>query len=85
MASEGPALRPEQWFERLAAHLPGEVPEVTGEERAALLDLARVAAHTSERWTAPISTFVAGVVYGSLPSSQRAAVLSRLVQDLEAG
>ena len=37
--------------------------KVTPDEQTALLDLARVAAHTSERISAPISTFLVGVAY----------------------
>jgi hypothetical protein len=61
--TDGADVTPEDWFEQLRAALPDEVPTVTDDERAALLDLARVAAHTSERWTAPVSTFLVGLAY----------------------
>jgi hypothetical protein len=79
------------WFAQLLAALPADrdadasaVPaHVTDAERDALLDLARVAAHTSERWTAPISTFLAGIAYASLPADERADKLRALVDRIE--
>ena len=82
-------MTPETWFEQLsdaleeAGAVPGVRSGVTDEERDALLELARVAAHTSERWTAPISTFLAGAVLHGLPAQERAAAIRRLVSDLE--
>lgn len=58
--------------------------ELTADERAALLDIARIAAHTSERITAPLTTFLAGVAYGSLPVGERLASLRSLASRLEA-
>ncbi|GGI05186.1 DUF6457 domain-containing protein [Egicoccus halophilus] len=76
-------MQPESWFVQLTAALSGEAPVVTADERAALLDLARIAAHTSERWTAPLSTFVAGVALADLPADERARRLRALVDDLD--
>jgi hypothetical protein len=86
-------MTPDTWFEQLAAALSGRAetdadgsrtpPSVTDDERDALLDLARVAAHTSERWTAPVSTFLVGVALHGVPAGDRAAVLRRLVTELE--
>jgi hypothetical protein len=78
------SVEPADWFDVLAAALPVEGPDVSDEERAALLDLARIAAHTSERWTAPISTYVVGVALASLPADRRSDVLRELVATLEA-
>ncbi|MBA3875877.1 MAG: molybdopterin-guanine dinucleotide biosynthesis protein MobA [Anaerolinea sp.] len=84
------AQRPEtavtfnEWLERLAALLPGDSPNAaTPREQAAILDLARVAAHTSERIAAPISAFLVGVAYASLPPDKRAEQIGELVRTLE--
>ena len=75
----------EDWLARLAGQLPtGSTSKVTAEEQAALLDLARVAAHTSERISAPISTFLVGVAYASLPGEERATRIHELTRALEA-
>lgn len=82
-------MDPDTWFEQLAAALPepdgtpDAATAVTDDERDALLDLARVAAHTSERWTAPVSTFLVGVVLHAVPAAERAGLLRRLVATLE--
>lgn len=57
--------------------------ELSADERAALLDIARIAAHTSERITAPLTTFLAGVAYGSLPAGERLAAIKGLAARLE--
>jgi hypothetical protein len=64
---------------------PAEVGALalTDAERDGLLDLARVAAHTAERWTAPVSTFLAGVAYASVPAAERAAAVRAVVEALE--
>ena len=83
-------MTPDDWFDALLAALPSAPGEATAPrgltdaERDALLDLARVAAHTSERWTAPLSTFLAGVAYATTDPQRRAVALRALVTDLEA-
>jgi hypothetical protein len=77
-------VTPDDWLTQLIERLPGELRPVTDAERDALLDLARVAAHTSERWTAPLSTFLAGAALADLPPTERAAILADLVATLEA-
>jgi hypothetical protein len=72
-------MQPDDWFAQLLDALPGEVGPVTEEERVALLDLARVAAHTSERWTAPVSTFLLGLAYVDAAPAERAAAVRELV------
>lgn len=52
-------------------------------EQHALLDIARIAAHTSERIAAPLTTFLAGVAYGSLAPRERASALTALASRLE--
>lgn len=77
-------MQPENFLARLRATMPGGQPAVTDAERAALLDLARVAAHASERWAAPLATFLAGCAYAELPAPERAPALEALVTELEA-
>lgn len=48
----------EQWVERFAAEVGAERPGP--EEFAAILELAAVAAHSSERIAAPVACWVAG-------------------------
>lgn len=79
--ASGPArdeLDVETWLGRLGALLPpGTLDEVGTAERAALLDLARIAAHQSHRRAAPISTYLVGLAFASLPRAER---LSRIVE-----
>jgi hypothetical protein len=73
------------WLDRLRDELAGtDDPRLalTPAEEKALLDLARVAAHTSERISAPLTTFLAGVAWGSLPPVERAERLRTLVSHL---
>jgi type VI protein secretion system component VasK len=73
----------EAWLDRLAAHLPPDIVAEAGtEERTALLDLARIAAHGSERIAAPITTYLAGVAFAGLPRPERLARLQALVAAL---
>ena len=86
-------MTPEAWFDELATALVGQMPPdspapggalgVTDDERDALLDLARVAAHASERWAAPVSTFMVGVALHAVPAVERVAMLRRLVETME--
>jgi hypothetical protein len=76
-------VEPDDWFAQLTAALPGAPRDVTDAERVALLDLARVAAHTSERWTAPVSTFLVGLAYADAPAEARAAAVRELVAKFE--
>ena len=78
----------ETWLAALGALLPaGTLEQAGAEERVALLDLARIAAHRSQRWAAPISTYLVGLAFASLPLAERLdrirALLAQL--DVEAG
>ena len=77
-------MHPQEWFELLRAHLPATVPSPSEDEIDALLDLARVAAHTSERWAAPVSTFVVGVALAADDPADRAGRIRELTARLEA-
>jgi hypothetical protein len=77
-----------RWFAALdraltAAHAAPEDTEVADEERRLLLDLARLAAHGSERWTAPITTYLVGRGLAGRPAEERLRVLRSLVADLD--
>ncbi len=74
------------WLERLTEVLPaGAQGTVSAAEQAAILDLARIAAHTSERIAAPISTYLAGLVLAAAAPGERAAGLQEMVARLEQG
>lgn len=73
-----------EWLEDLGDILgPTGGLGLTEEEQAALLDIARIAAHASERISAPLSTFIAGLACAELPPAERGAALGSLVQQLE--
>jgi hypothetical protein len=57
MSDEGKPTAAE-WLERFAATLGGEPPDEA--TMATLLDLAGVAAHSSERIAAPLACYLAG-------------------------
>ena len=60
-----------EWIDAFAAELGTEAP--TNDEFKQLLDLAAVAAHSSERIAAPIACWVGGRVGASLDELQAAA------------
>lgn len=85
MTDSTPPLDLEAWLERLAELLPADLADGAGPaERAVLLDLARVAAHRSERIAAPITTYLAGAAFAGLPPAERLARLRALLAALEA-
>jgi hypothetical protein len=56
------------WLARLMAELPElQQASLSADERTALLDLARVAAHRSERIAAPLTTFLLGLALPATP------------------
>jgi hypothetical protein len=77
-------MAPDDWFDLLRERLERAVDPPSEVEISALLDLARVAAHTSERWTAPVSGFLAGLALAGLDGADRAARLRALADGLEA-
>jgi hypothetical protein len=91
MTESTPPTDLEAWLERLAGLLavdPVDAADFTDAagpaERAVLLDLARVAAHRSERIAAPITTYLAGVALAGLAPAARLARLQALLVALEA-
>jgi hypothetical protein len=80
-----PQVPVNEWLDLVRGTL-GSMPDLalTGIERRLLLDLARIAAHTSERVAAPLSTYLAGVALSGLSPEERAERLAAIVRDLEA-
>jgi hypothetical protein len=82
---DGATLSLLDWMDRLRASLAPEADVGTGlsaEEERLILELARIAAHTSERIAAPLTTFVAGLALAGLPSEARAQRLRQLLAQL---
>jgi hypothetical protein len=71
----------DEWLDRIRDALADDDPgiELDAEERRALLDLARVAAHESERIAAPLTTFIVGAALRDLPPGERARRIAALV------
>jgi hypothetical protein len=69
-----------EWIDGFAAEIGAEPP--SDEEVEAILDLAAVAAHSSERIAAPIACWVAGRAGASLSDARAAA--GRVGGDAEA-
>lgn len=67
-----------QWLERFAAALGAPVPNE--DETEALLGVAGVAAHASERTAAPLSTWLAG--RAGVPPADALAAAQRLAAEL---
>jgi hypothetical protein len=74
-----------EWLDAVRAQLGASDPRLalTADEERVLLDLARVAAHSSERIAAPLTTFLAGVALADVPPGERAERLRTLVAELE--
>jgi len=73
-----------QFLERVRSLLGPNPPAVSPGELEAILELARVAAHSSERRAAPVTTYLAGLVLGGAAPEAREAFLDDLVVKLEA-
>ncbi len=76
-------MTPAEWLDRLRTEF-GDDPRLalSAEEERLLLDLARIAAHSSERVAAPLGTFLAGVALGELPQPEREERLRALTEAL---
>jgi hypothetical protein len=75
----------EQFLKRVRSLLGPNPPSVGAGEVEAILELARVAAHSSERRAAPVTTYLAGLVLGGAAPEAREAFIDDLVVKLEAG
>jgi hypothetical protein len=73
-----------QFLERVRSLLGPNPPAVSPGELEAILELARVAAHSSERRAAPVTTYLAGLILGGAAPEAREAFLDDLVVKLEA-
>jgi hypothetical protein len=75
-----------EWLDRVRDSLgsAADMP-LTSAERRLLLELARIAAHGSERIAAPLSTYLAGLALAGLTPDVRAERLAAMVRELEAG
>jgi hypothetical protein len=74
----------EAWLTILAEALPpGALDEIGSEERAVLLDLARIAAHRSHRSAAPITTYAIGLSVASVPRPVRLERMRELARILD--
>ena len=80
-----PAVTVNDWLATVQGLLAGDEPTVplSSAERSGLLDLARVAAHTSERISAPLTTFLVGLALASVPPAERAPRIAALVRRLD--
>jgi hypothetical protein len=61
----------QEWIERFAAEIGADPP--TDDEFSAILDLAAVAAHDSERVAAPVACWIGGASGRSLDELQEIA------------
>jgi hypothetical protein len=80
MERELPAMAMDEWLRRLA-DAAGPTPEpltISVVEQRLLLDIARVAAHTSERVAAPISTYLVGLMMATVSPELRGQELDRI-------
>ena len=75
----------EEFLERVRSLLGPTPPAVGAGEVEAILELARVAAHSSERRAAPVTAYLAGLVLGGAAPEAREAFIDDLVVKLEAG
>ena len=73
----------EEFLERVRSLLGPNPPSVGPGEVEAILELARVAAHTSERRAAPVTAYLAGLVLAGAAPEAREAFLDDLVVKLE--
>ena len=86
MNESSDAMSVDAWLARFAAELPGQMDaSLSDDERTALLDLARVAAHRSERIAAPLTTFLLGLAFAGSPSHDRPARIRSITARLERG
>lgn len=72
--SDEVTVAPEQWVRTLATALGVDPP--TEDEVRDLLSLAGTAAHTAQRWVAPVSTWL--VARAGLPVDEARALVERL-------
>ena len=73
----------QEMLDKVRELLGPDAQGVSEDEVEAVLELARVVAHASERRAAPVSAYLAGLALGGAAPAARAAVLDELVVKLE--
>jgi Domain of unknown function (DUF6457) len=75
----------DEWIDQVRRALASSDPgiELGPEERDAILDLARLAAHRSERIAAPLTAFIVGAAMRDLPATTRTERILALNAALE--
>jgi Domain of unknown function (DUF6457) len=71
-----------EFLERVRSRLGPNPPALDEGEIEAILELARVAAHASERRAAPVTTYLAGLTLAGAAPEAREAFLDDLVVKL---
>jgi hypothetical protein len=74
----------EEFIEKVRSLLGPGAPAVGPGEIEAVLELARVAAHSSERRAAPVTTYLVGMAVAGAAPEAREAFMDDLVVKLEA-
>lgn len=84
MDPESPGMPLDQWLERLRMALGPADPgiELGMEERDAILELARVAAHRCERIAAPLTAFIVGAALRDLAQPGRIEMIQAVTRTL---
>jgi hypothetical protein len=73
----------QEMLDKVRALLGPGAEGVSEDEAEAVLELARVVAHASERRAAPVSAYLAGLALAGTAPARRPAVLDELVSKLE--
>jgi hypothetical protein len=73
----------DEMLEKIQSLLGPDAPTVDEDEAEAILELARVVAHASERRAAPVSAYLVGLALAGAAPEARAAFLDELVIKLE--
>ncbi|HZD02015.1 MAG TPA: DUF6457 domain-containing protein [Actinomycetes bacterium] len=74
----------EEFIEKVRVLLGPSAPSIGADEAEAVLELARVAAHASERRAAPVTAYLVGMAVAGAAPEARAAFIDDLVVKLEA-
>jgi hypothetical protein len=73
----------EEFLAKVRSLLGPDAPSVTDGEIEAVLELARVAAHSSERRAAPVTAYLVGMAVAGAAPEAREAFIDDLVIKLE--
>lgn len=74
----------EEFIDKVRVLLGPNAPGVGADEVEAVLELARVAAHASERRAAPVTAYLVGMAVAGAAPEARTAFIDDLVVKLEA-